>query len=203
MTEITSLAIEDVKLVHPPRFGDERGFFSETYRQAWIAEVGGPEEFVQDNHAFSAEKGVLRGLHFQIGPSAQTKLVRVTRGMVLDVAVDIRHGSPTYGQYVSAVLSAENWHQLLVPQGFAHGYLTMTPDCEVLYKVDRLYDPARERAIRWNDPQLAIDWQVDAAEVQLSLKDREAPLLTDLPVFFEYAPGAPYSVICHDMGERS
>lgn len=173
--QITDLKIPDVKLIYPAKFGDARGFFSETYNAQKFADAGIDAVFVQDNHSFSQNVGVLRGLHFQAPPFAQDKLVRVARGKVLDVAVDLRKKSATYGQWVAAELSAENWAQMYVPKGFAHGFLTLTPDTEVLYKVSGLYAPDHEGAIMWNDPDLAIDWPIDPADVTLSDKDTKAP----------------------------
>ncbi|NBD26689.1 dTDP-4-dehydrorhamnose 3,5-epimerase [Paenibacillus glycinis] len=146
------------KLIEPAVFGDQRGFFMESYNAQRFAEHGLTHAFVQDNHALSAEAGVLRGLHYQLSPKAQTKLVRVTAGAVYDVIVDLRRGSPTYGQWEGFTLSAENKRQLLVPKGFAHGYCTLEPNTEFLYKVDDYYAPEHDRGIAWNDPALAIDW---------------------------------------------
>ncbi|MGZ5965961.1 MAG: dTDP-4-dehydrorhamnose 3,5-epimerase, partial [Caulobacteraceae bacterium] len=150
MTDIRPLALPDVLLITPKKFGDERGFFSETYRKEALAAHGFDREFVQDNHSMSAKRGVLRGLHFQRPPHMQDKLLRVTRGAVYDVAVDIRIGSPTWGQWVGVELSADNWRQILVPAGFAHGFVTLTPDCEVLYKVTADYAPSSEGGLAWN-----------------------------------------------------
>jgi dTDP-4-dehydrorhamnose 3,5-epimerase len=182
--EIERLSIPDVLLLTPRRFGDDRGFFSETFNAAAWRQAGLEADFVQDNHAYSAEKGVVRGLHFQLHPSAQGKLVRVPRGAILDVAVDIRRGSPTFGKHVSAVISAENWRQIWVPVGFAHGYVTLTPDAEVIYKVTSGYAPALDRGIRWNDPALGIDWGVTEQDAILSEKDRKQPLFADAPDLF-------------------
>ncbi|MDX2264414.1 MAG: dTDP-4-dehydrorhamnose 3,5-epimerase [Hyphomicrobiales bacterium] len=182
--DVQALAIPDVKLIRPKKFGDERGFFSETYSRRALAEAGIDADFVQDNHSFSAQKGVVRGLHFQIAPHVQGKLVRVTRGAVLDVAVDIRRASPTYGQHVRAELSAENWAQLWVPPGFAHGFCTLTPDTEFLYKVTGYYSPECDRGLAWDDPALAIDWPVPPQDAILSEKDRRHPTLADLPAYF-------------------
>ena len=181
---VEPLAISDVKLITPRIFRDARGFFSETYNAPALAEVGIRAAFVQDNHSLSRRRGVVRGLHFQISPKAQGKLVRVSRGAILDVAVDIRHGSPTFGQHVTATLSAENWSQLWVPVGFAHGFCTLEPDTEVIYKVDAPYDPTLERGIRWDDPTLAIHWPVDMHEAVLSDKDRSNPTFAELPQYF-------------------
>jgi dTDP-4-dehydrorhamnose 3,5-epimerase len=181
---VESLAIPDVRLVTPPRFLDPRGFFSETWNQERFAAAGIPGPFIQDNHARSSERGVLRGLHLQIGPNAQGKLVRVVRGAIWDVAVDVRHGSPTFGRHVGAVLSAENWQQLWVPAGFLHGYCTLEPETEVIYKVTAPYDKAAERGVIWNDPTLAVPWPIPADQAILSDKDRLLPRLADCPVWF-------------------
>jgi dTDP-4-dehydrorhamnose 3,5-epimerase len=181
---VESLAIPDVKLVTPPRFLDSRGFFSETWNQPRFAAAGIPGPFIQDNHALSSEKGVLRGLHCQIGENAQGKLVRVTRGSIWDVAVDVRHGSPTFGQYVGAVLSADNWQQLWVPAGFVHGYCTLERDTEVIYKVTAPYDKAAERGVIWNDPDIGIAWPIPADQAILSDKDTVLPRLRDCPAWY-------------------
>ena len=178
------LAIPDVILVTPKRHGDARGFFSETFRADAFAEAGIPGPFVQDNHAYSQQPGVLRGLHFQKPPHAQAKLVRCTQGAIYDVAVDIRQGSPTYGRYVGAELSAENGAQLYVPEGFAHGYLTLTPDCHVQYKTSAYYAPETEGGLAWDDPELAIDWPIKGLDIILSEKDKILPSLSALaPIF--------------------
>ncbi|HXQ29101.1 MAG TPA: dTDP-4-dehydrorhamnose 3,5-epimerase [Gemmatimonadales bacterium] len=183
---IERLAIKDILSLTPTKHGDERGFFSEVFRSDVLAAEGVQATFVQDNHALSAQPGVLRGLHFQAPPHAQGKLVRCTHGAILDVAVDIRHGSPTYGRHVAAEISAANWMQIWVPPGFAHGYVTLEPGCEVLYKVTDYYDPASDRGIAWDDPDLAIDWRLPAASMVLSDKDRRHPRLTDIPPVFRY-----------------
>jgi dTDP-4-dehydrorhamnose 3,5-epimerase len=188
--EVQSLAIPEVKLLTPRRFRDERGFFSESYNARVFAEAGIVGPFVQDNHAYSSQAGVVRGLHFQIAPRAQGKLVRVTRGAMLDVAVDIRQGSPTYGRHVSAVLSAANWTQIWVPQGFAHGYCTLEPDTEVLYKVTDYYAPEYERGVHWNDAALAIAWPVSGDTSIVSAKDMQLPPLAEMPAYFHYDPEA-------------
>jgi dTDP-4-dehydrorhamnose 3,5-epimerase len=172
-------AIPDVLLVTPPRFLDGRGFFSETWNERRFAEAGIAGPFVQDNHAKSADRGVVRGLHLQIAPSAQGKLIRVVRGAIWDVAVDVRRGSPTYGKHVGAVLSAENWQQLWIPAGFLHGYCTLEPDTEVIYKVTYPWDRQAERGVIWDDPQLAIPWPIAPAEAILSDKDRALPCLAE------------------------
>ncbi|MCB9958526.1 MAG: dTDP-4-dehydrorhamnose 3,5-epimerase [Rhodospirillaceae bacterium] len=188
--EVAPLAIPDVKLIRPVRHGDHRGYFSETYSRRALAEAGIATEFVQDNQALSAEAGTVRGLHFQVPPHAQAKLVRVLRGAIFDVAVDLRRGSPTYGQHVSAVLTAENWTQILVPVGFAHGLATIAPDTEVFYKVSAFYAPEHDLGLLWNDPALAIAWPVEAAAAILSAKDKVQPRLADLPEHFRYDPPA-------------
>jgi dTDP-4-dehydrorhamnose 3,5-epimerase len=182
--KIEALAIADVKLLTPQKFGDARGFFSETWQQDRFAAAGIPGPFIQDNHALSTQRGVVRGLHLQIPPSAQGKLMRVVRGAIWDVAVDVRHGSPTFGQHVVAELSAENWQQLWVPPGFLHGYCTLTEVTEVIYKVSGPYDPSAERGVMWNDPDLALPWPVAAGEALLSPKDRELPRFADCPAWF-------------------
>ena len=182
--EIEALAIPDVKLIRPKRFGDARGFFSEVYSRSAMAAVGISTEFVQDNHSRSAAVGTIRGLHFQTAPFGQDKLVRVTKGRILDVAIDLRRGSPTYGQHVSAELSAENWTQILVPIGFAHGFCTLEPDTEVLYKVSNVYSPANDGGVIWSDPDLDIAWPVQAGAAVLSDKDTKLPRFRDLPPLF-------------------
>lgn len=177
--DVIALDIPDVKLIVPPKFGDERGFFSETYNQQRFLDHGIDMTFVQDNHSLSADVGVLRGLHFQKPPFAQDKLVRVLKGRILDVAVDLRRNSPTFGQHVSAELSAENWTQILVPIGFAHGFVTLEPNTEVTYKVSAPYAPDHEDGIMWNDPDLGIDWPIDENQVQLSAKDKVLPGFKD------------------------
>lgn len=172
--QVDRLAIPDVLLVSPARLGDSRGFFSEVYNQDRFAAHGiGP--FMQDNQSLSAATGTVRGLHCQVAPSVQGKLVRCLRGAVWDVAVDIRAGSPTYGRHVAALLSAENFLQLWIPGGFLHGFCTLQPDTEVLYKVTSGYDRAAERAVRWDDPTLALPWPIAPDAAQLSDKDRTAP----------------------------
>ena len=178
--QVEATAIPEVKIVTPKKFGDARGFFSEVYsRKAW-AQAGLDYDFVQDNHSYSAEVGVIRGLHFQIAPFAQAKLVRVARGRILDVAVDLRAGSATYGRHVAVELSAENWRQLFVPVGFAHGFCTLEPHTEVLYKVTQVYSPAHDKGLAFDDPALGIDWGVDPAKAVLSDKDRRHPRLAEL-----------------------
>ena len=165
--------------IQPERHGDQRGFFAETYSRRKYSELGIDVEFVQDNHSLSRDVGTLRGLHFQAPPHAQAKLVRCGRGALFDVAVDIRRGSPTYGQWEGYELSAENGDQLYVPVGFAHGFLTLEPDSEIVYKCSDYYAPETEGAILWNDPDIGIDWPTDTDPI-LSSKDAVAPLLSDL-----------------------
>ena len=182
--KIEDTAIAGLKIVTPKKIGDHRGFFSETYsRKAW-SEAGLDYDFVQDNHAYSAALGVIRGLHFQTAPFGQDKLVRVTRGRVLDVAVDLRRGSPTYGRHVAVELSAANGRQLLLPIGFAHGFCTLEPDCEVLYKVTNVYSPAHDKGLAFDDSALGIDWGIDLKKAVLSEKDRRHPRLADLGPMF-------------------
>lgn len=166
--------------VTPKKFGDARGFFSETYQRQRFADAGIGLDFMQDNQSFSAEKWTLRGLHFQVAPFAQDKLIRVLRGSVFDVAVDIRNGSPTYGKWVGCTLSAEKFNQLFIPRGFAHGFLTLEPDVEVLYKVTAPYAPECDRSVRWNDPAIDIAWPLGGAQPVLSAKDANAPLVADI-----------------------
>ena len=175
---VETLSIPEVLLLTPPRFQDSRGFFSETWKQGAYAEAGIAGPFIQDNHAASTSKFVVRGLHCQIGPNAQGKLVRVIRGAIWDVAVDVRPGSPTYGQHAGAELSAENWRQLWCPPGFLHGYCTLTEETEVIYKVTAPYDRAAERGVIWNDPALAVPWPIDPAAAVLSDKDLLLPQLS-------------------------
>lgn len=170
----------------PKKFGDDRGFFSETFNSKAFAEVVPDVTFVQDNHSLSRDVGVLRGLHFQTPPHAQGKLVRVTRGRVLDVAVDIRKGSPTYGQHASVELSADNWKQLWVPPGFAHGFCTLEPDTEFLYKVTDYYAPDCDSGIAFDDPNLGIDWPFSRSEAILSGKDAGLRSFKDFNSPFTY-----------------
>jgi dTDP-4-dehydrorhamnose 3,5-epimerase len=186
---VDKLEIPDVMLITPSKHGDERGFFSEVFRRDILAEQGVVADFVQDNHVLSAAAGVLRGLHFQIAPSEQGKLVRCSRGAILDVAVDVRRGSPTFGKHVSAEISAENWRQIWVPVGFAHGYVTLKPDSEVIYKTSNYYDPAAERAIAWDDPSLGIDWRFVRSGLTISPKDQRNPRLDDADIAFTYQVG--------------
>jgi dTDP-4-dehydrorhamnose 3,5-epimerase len=183
MTTVTPLALDGVFEITPKKFGDDRGFFSETWNESALLDAGIGQAFVQDNHAYSKAAGTFRGLHYQLAPRAQAKLLRVTRGSVLDVVVDIRRSSPTFGKWLSLELSADKWNQILVPAGFAHGYLTLEPDAEVQYKVSDTYSPQHERAIRFDDPTIAIEWPIDPATFQLSDKDRRATAFADADVF--------------------
>ena len=178
--EIEPLQIPAVKVLTPEKHGDHRGFFSEVYNRRTLAEAGIEIEFVQDNHSRSAEKGTVRGLHFQTPPFAQDKLVRVMRGAVFDVAVDLRRGSPTYGEHVCVVLSAESWNQVLVPAGFAHGFMTLEPDTEVIYKVSHYYAPDHDKGLLWNDPALGIAWPLGTGAAVLSPMDRALPRLSEI-----------------------
>jgi dTDP-4-dehydrorhamnose 3,5-epimerase len=175
--QIDATALPGVFLITPKRFGDSRGWFSESWHASRMAEAGLDLNFVQDNHSYSAHKGTLRGLHFQTPPRAQDKLVRCTRGAILDVAVDYRIGSPHYGKWVGVELSAENGQQLLVPKGFLHGFLTLEDHSEVQYKCTDRYAPECDGNIRWNDPDLAIDWGLKGETPLLSAKDEVAPFL--------------------------
>ena len=178
--------IPDVKLVQPDKFGDSRGFFSETYSRKALTAAGLADvEFVQDNQSLSADVGCVRGLHFQTPPMGQGKLIRVVRGAILDVAVDIRRGSRTYGRHVAVRVSAEQWNQIYVPVGFAHGFCTLEPDTEVIYKVTNYYSPQHDRGLLWNDPALGIDWPVAGGSAKLSDKDKKHPTLAELPAYFE------------------
>jgi len=181
---VTSLAIPDVKLIAVQRFGDARGFFSETYSVEAFAAAGIVVQFVQDNHSRSAAVGTVRGLHYQSPPFAQDKLVRVTRGRILDVAVDIRRSSPTFGRHVAAEISAETWNQILVPVGFAHGFVTLEPDTEVVYKVTSGYAASHDHGVLWSDPALGIVWPVSARVAILSDKDTRHPPLADAQPLF-------------------
>jgi dTDP-4-dehydrorhamnose 3,5-epimerase len=183
--KFTKTNLDGVIIVEPAVFGDHRGWFMETYNEANFLETGINVKFVQDNQSLSAAKGTLRGLHYQLNPKAQTKLVRCTRGAIYDVAVDIRKGSPTFGKWFGIELSAENKKQLLIPKGFAHGFMTLTDDVEVQYKVDELYAPVCDRGIIWNDPQIGIEWPMDIKTI-LSAKDVKAPLLKDAENNFSY-----------------
>jgi dTDP-4-dehydrorhamnose 3,5-epimerase len=185
--QVSATEIAEVKEIRPVRHGDARGFFSEIFRESLLRQHGIAAPFVQENHSLSVPRGVVRGLHFQIPPQGQAKLVRVGAGAILDVAVDIRAGSPSWGRHVAIVLSAAEGNQLFVPEGFAHGFCTLEPNTEVFYKVSRYYSPEHERGLAWDDPELAIAWPVVGAAALLSEKDRRLPRLTALPRFFRYS----------------
>lgn len=182
--EAKSFPIPGPLLLTPAKFQDARGFFSETYNQRRFNALIGDINFVQDNHSLSVSKGTIRGLHFQKPPTAQGKFVRVARGAVFDVAVDIRCGSPTFGKFVSAILSADNWAGLWVPAGFAHGFCSLEPNCEVVYKVSNYYSHADDRGLAWDDPAIAIPWPIKNKEAVLSDKDKTHPRLAELPAYF-------------------
>jgi dTDP-4-dehydrorhamnose 3,5-epimerase len=184
--EVRKLKIPEVLEIIPPKFEDHRGFFSETYSQSKFAQQSVNLSWVQDNHSYSRAAGVLRGLHYQAPPLAQDKLVRVVRGSIFDVAVDIRQGSPSFGKWVSLIVSAKSWNQILVPKGFAHGFLTLEPDCEVIYKVSAPYSAAHDRAIRYDDPVIGIDWPKITESPVISEKDAAAPLLRETDSGFTY-----------------
>ncbi|MBD2867967.1 dTDP-4-dehydrorhamnose 3,5-epimerase [Paenibacillus arenilitoris] len=173
-----------VKMIEPEVFGDHRGYFMESYNELKFFQHGLSYKFVQDNHSLSVDKNVIRGLHFQLEPKGQTKLIRVTAGEIFDVVVDIRKGSPTFGQWQGFILSASNKRQLLVPQGFAHGFCTLVPNCEVQYKVDALYSPEHDRGIAWDDPALGINWPT--SNPVLSDKDAKHPVLAEAEINFVY-----------------
>lgn len=178
--KIETTPLPGVLLIAPARHGDERGFFSETFRASALAEHGFDKPFIQDNHSRSPRRGTVRGLHFQLEPAAQDKLIRVTRGALLDVAVDLRAGSATYGRSFAVELSAENWRQLLIPAGFAHGFQTLSDDVEALYKVTAYYAPEHERGLNWADPALGIDWPIAAEDALVNARDAGWPTLEAL-----------------------
>jgi len=180
------LAIQDVMLIEPIRIGDDRGWFSETFKDSWFRENVFDTSFVQDNQSYSRDPGIIRGLHFQIPPYSQAKLVRCLRGSIMDVVVDIRTGSPTYGEWGSAVLTAEGGEQIWVPEGFAHGVCSLTPDVEIFYKVTAPYSAECDRGIVFDDPALGIVWPVIGGDATLSSKDRALPLLSDIPDYFQF-----------------
>lgn len=183
MIEVKQTGLEGVIEIMPRKIGDSRGFFSEVYNANMFRDAGIDFVFVQDNHSLSAQRGVLRGLHYQLPPRAQDKLVRVARGAILDVAVDIRRTSPTFGKWIAVELSAEKWNQLLVPKGFAHGFVTLTENAEVLYKVTDVYSAAHDRSIRFDDPRIGVRWPVEPEGLILSEKDRRAPFLEEADIF--------------------
>ena len=173
---VIETALAGVRILEPQVFGDTRGWFMESWSKKKMEDAGIIVDFVQDNHSFSAQKGTLRGLHYQLNPMAQAKLLRVSRGAIFDVAVDIRRGSPTYAKWVGVELTAENARQLFIPRGFAHGFITLTDDVEVQYKADNFYAPTCDGNIRWDDPEIGVAWPL--APVVLSEKDAKAPLLS-------------------------
>ena len=185
MLTVTPTQIPAVKIIEPKRFGDHRGYFVESWNKKRFAEHGLDLDFVQDNELLSAQVGTVRGLHFQKAPNAQDKLVRILRGRVLDVAVDLRRSSPSYGRHVAVELSTENGRQLLVPIGFAHGFCTLEPDSIIAYKVTGYYSAADDLGVAWDDPDIAIAWPVDPAQAALSDKDRRQPKFRDLPPYFD------------------
>jgi len=183
--QVISTELADVRVITPRRFSDQRGYFSESWNRRTLATIGIDIDFVQDNESLSRDEGTLRGLHYQAPPFAQTKLVRVVAGAILDVVVDVRRGSADFGRWVGVDLSAENGRQLLVPRGFLHGFLTRAPNTHVMYKVDNFYNTESDGAVIWNDPDLAIDWG-RRADILLSDKDRAAPRMSDWQSPFEF-----------------
>lgn len=181
--KVIDLKLDGASIIEPIVHGDNRGFFMESYNEQVFKQNGIYHHFIQDNHSLSAETGVLRGLHYQLNPKAQTKLVRVLSGAIYDVIVDIRKNSPSFGQWVGVILSEDNKRQLLVPKGFAHGFCTLVPNTQVLYKVDEYYSPENDRGILWSDPSLGIDWPTSSPI--LSDKDKRHPLLKDAEIYFE------------------
>ena len=177
--QVERLAIPEVLVITPPRYGDHRGWFTQAYVKRDLEAHGVHGEFLQDNQAYSAQRGTLRGLHLQIPPEPIAKLVRCLKGAIFDVAVDVRAGSPTFGRWAGAELTAENGRQFYCPRGFAHAYVTLTPDTEVFYKIDGYYAPTAERGLRWNDPAIGIDWPIAEADIVMNARDRELPLLAD------------------------
>ncbi|MBV7394204.1 dTDP-4-dehydrorhamnose 3,5-epimerase [Mameliella alba] len=188
--DVQPTALPGVVILTPRRFGDARGFFSESWNRQRMADHGYALDFVQDNHSLSSDVGTVRGLHFQSPPHAQDKLVRCGRGRLFDVAVDIRRGSPTYGNWIGVELSAENGRQLLVPKGFLHGFVTREPDTEIVYKCTDYYAPDCDGAVRFDDPDIGIDWGFDTATAVLSDKDTKAPLLRDFQSPFTWEGAA-------------
>jgi dTDP-4-dehydrorhamnose 3,5-epimerase len=185
--QVISTGIADVKEIRPVRHRDPRGFFSEIFREDVLRGHGIDVPFVQENHSLSVDRGVVRGLHFQSPPAGQAKLVRVGAGSILDVAVDIRRGSPTYGRHVAVALSAAEGNQLFVPEGFAHGFCTLEPNTEIVYKVNRYYSREHDLGLAWDDPELGIAWPVSDGDAVLSDRDRRQPVLAELPAYFSYA----------------
>lgn len=184
--EIQATKIPDVFILTPSRFADDRGFFSESWNSATMAKHGFHVNFVQDNHSFSKSRGTIRGLHYQSPPHAQAKLVRCSRGRLLDVAVDIRNGSPTFGRWISEELTFENGKQLMIPIGFLHGFMTLEPDTEIVYKCSDHYAPQYDGVIRFDDPDIGIDWGMDRGDLILSARDKAGPRLRDVTSPFDY-----------------
>ena len=183
---VKQLPIPEILVLDIKKHGDARGFFSETFNRQMFADAGIDPVFVQDNHVLSAAKGTIRGMHFQAPPFDQAKLVRVCRGAIFDVALDLRAGSPTYGKHATAIISADKWNQIYIPSGFAHGLATLEPNTEVIYKVSNVYAPKHDFGCLWNDPELGIDWPFPESEAQLSAKDKIHPKFADLPTYFRY-----------------
>lgn len=181
---VTKLEIEDVLVIEPDVYNDFRGYFYESYSKRTLEKIGITNEFVQDNHLLSLKKGTIRGIHFQNAPMSQAKLLRCTKGRIMDYAVDLRKGSPTYKKWVCVELSAENKKQIFIPKGFGHACISLEDDTEVQYKVDEFFSPENDRSIAWNDPELAVDWGTDA--VIVSEKDRTAPFLKECDINFTY-----------------
>lgn len=188
--QIQTLDNPAIRILTPDRYGDQRGFFSEIYNKPLLERLGVNLEFVQENYSLSREVHTVRGLHFQTPPRPQAKLIQVLRGSIYDVAVDLRRGSPWFGQAIAAEISADNWQQILIPEGFAHGFCTLEPDTAVLYKVTAPYSPEHDSGIRWDDPALGIEWPAQPDQVVLSDKDQTAPLLADYDSPFEYREDA-------------
>lgn len=186
MIKVTETKLQDVKIIETPTFGDHRGFFTESYTNSKFKEAGININFIQDNHSLSVEPGVLRGMHFQTTDKAQTKLVRATTGVIYDVLIDIRKGSPTYGQWEGYILSEYNHRQLLVPKGFAHGFVTLTPNCNVQYKVDEYYSAEHDAGIKFNDIKVGIQWPMPMEQIILSEKDKMHPTLEEFKSPFIY-----------------
>jgi len=183
--KLLDTSFPEVKILVPAKHSDERGFFSETYSRRTLANAGIALEFVQDNHAFSSRSGTIRGLHFQVPPFAQDKIVRVIRGAIFDVVVDVRRHSPTFGRFETFVLNAADWKQLLIPIGFAHGLCSLEPDTEIMYKVSNFYSPEHDKGVRWNDPEIGIAWPVAPEAALISPKDRALPPLSAIPNYFD------------------
>jgi dTDP-4-dehydrorhamnose 3,5-epimerase len=185
MVETRPLSLVGLTLVTTPRFSDKRGHFAETFSRSQFAAAGICNDFVQDNHSLSTEAGTVRGLHFQIPPYAQTKLIRVVRGRIFDVVVDLRRTSPSYGKHLAIELNDHDGEQLFVPAGFAHGFCTLAPNTEVFYKVDAIYAPTHDRGIHWADPALGVHWPINEHKAIVSDKDRALPNLDEIPYYFE------------------